>query len=103
VNYEPLLDDAQEGERMPTPRRRRKDPEVAAIANDASRRPVESVTRAPSHDAIARRAYELYRQRGSEHGRDWDDWLQAERELRERAESELFGQVVKDEGPYLVI
>ena len=35
----------------------------------------------PSHDAIARRAYELYEQRGRENGHDWDDWLQAEREL----------------------
>ena len=35
----------------------------------------------PSHDEIARRAYELYRQRGGSDGRDWDDWLQAEREL----------------------
>ena len=31
---------------------------------------------------IARRAYELYEQRGGEHGHDMDDWLQAERELR---------------------
>jgi hypothetical protein len=30
---------------------------------------------------IARRAYELYLRRGAEHGRDVDDWLQAEREL----------------------
>jgi DUF2934 family protein len=31
---------------------------------------------------VARRAYELYEQRGREHGRDLDDWLQEERELR---------------------
>lgn len=31
---------------------------------------------------IARRAYELYQERGGEHGHDVDDWLQAERELR---------------------
>ena len=31
---------------------------------------------------IARRAYELYEQRGGEDGHDVDDWLQAERELR---------------------
>jgi hypothetical protein len=30
---------------------------------------------------IARRAYELYERRGGEHGRDLDDWIQAEREL----------------------
>jgi HSP20 family protein len=33
------------------------------------------------HDLIARRAYELYEQRGGEHGRHLDDWLQAESEV----------------------
>ena len=36
----------------------------------------------PSTDDIAHRAFELYEQRGGEHGHDWDDWFQAERELR---------------------
>ena len=31
---------------------------------------------------IARRAFEIYCQRGCQHGHDLDDWLQAERELR---------------------
>lgn len=35
----------------------------------------------PSHDRIAIRAYEIYIMRGAYHGRDLDDWLQAEREL----------------------
>ena len=35
-------------------------------------------------DDISARAYELYEERGGEHGRDWDDWLQAERELQAR-------------------
>ena len=35
----------------------------------------------PDHD-IARRAYELYEQRGRDDGHDLDDWLQAERDLR---------------------
>jgi DUF2934 family protein len=30
---------------------------------------------------IARRAYELYEQRGCAHGHDIDDWLQAEQQL----------------------
>jgi len=33
-------------------------------------------------DAIARRAYELFLQRGSEPGHEVDDWLQAEAELK---------------------
>ena len=32
-------------------------------------------------EEIERRAYELYEQRGRKDGRDWDDWLQAEREM----------------------
>jgi Protein of unknown function (DUF2934) len=35
------------------------------------------------HDEIARRAYEKFCERGGEHGHDLDDWLRAERELRE--------------------
>ena len=34
---------------------------------------------------IARRAYERYLARDREDGHDVDDWLQAERELRERS------------------
>jgi len=35
------------------------------------------------HDGIARRAYELFERRGRQHGRDLEDWLGAELELRE--------------------
>ncbi len=35
----------------------------------------------PNQDAIARRAYEIYLQRGSVPGHETDDWLQAEAEL----------------------
>ena len=37
----------------------------------------------PAREEIERRAYELYLARGEVHGCDHDDWLQAERELRE--------------------
>ena len=33
-------------------------------------------------EEIRRRAYEIYRERGEQHGHDLDDWLQAERELK---------------------
>ena len=49
-------------------------PEPASDANHAASE--------PSRDAIARRAYELYLARGGADGREIDDWLQAERELR---------------------
>lgn len=34
---------------------------------------------------IAARAYELYLHRGAGDGQDMDDWLQAEREVRDRS------------------
>ena len=37
----------------------------------------------PDEESIRQRAYERFRERGSEHGRDFDDWLEAERELSE--------------------
>jgi len=41
----------------------------------------------PADADIARRAFELFCERGCQHGRDVEDWLQAERELREEANS----------------
>jgi hypothetical protein len=41
----------------------------------------EISSRTPTYDQIAVRAYEIYLARGGEHGRDQDDWYQAEREL----------------------
>ncbi len=40
----------------------------------------------PSEAKIEQRAYELFLERGCEHGRDMEDWLEAERELSELAE-----------------
>jgi hypothetical protein len=34
-------------------------------------------------DLITRRAYERFQMRGGEHGRDQEDWLEAERELNQ--------------------
>lgn len=36
----------------------------------------------PTQDQIAKRAYEIYEQRGGTHGADESDWHQAEKELR---------------------
>ena len=43
---------------------------------------VENLTR---DEEIRRRAYQLYVERGEEHGRDLDDWLQAKREVEDGA------------------
>jgi Protein of unknown function (DUF2934) len=54
------------------------------------------------HEEIGLRAYEIFLQRGSIHGWDLDDWLQAERELlheskrpARRKKSELAGLIVQ--------
>lgn len=57
---------------------------AAAPAADASDTGRAKGVGPPAHEAIARRAYELYLERGAEPGRDVEDWLQAEAELRER-------------------
>ncbi len=41
-----------------------------------------TASRAPTHEEIERRAYEIYLARGGQHGHDVEDWLQAENELR---------------------
>jgi hypothetical protein len=38
----------------------------------------------PSDDDIRARAYEMYLARGGHDGLDFDDWVRAERELRQR-------------------
>lgn len=38
----------------------------------------------PRYEDIAEAAYQRYLSRGGSHGQDWDDWLAAERELRNR-------------------
>jgi hypothetical protein len=52
--------------------------------------PPSSETRPASStlDDVARRAYELYQARGGEPGAELDDWLRAERELRDATESD---------------
>ena len=66
---------------MAKPRQRRTDNVVAMPAVES-----KGVTDSPSVDLpdsdIARRAFEIYCQRGCQDGHDLEDWLQAERELR---------------------
>jgi len=40
--------------------------------------------REPSGEEIARRAHELYLQRGGEHGKDVEDWVRTEKELSQQ-------------------
>ena len=56
---------------------RRKDNRAPQNAGDTTAATID-------RDLCAQRAYELYLERGGKDGRDIDDWLTAERELRER-------------------
>ncbi len=51
--------------------------------------PTTPVTDPSNNRQIKVRAYELFEQRGREHGHDLDDWLQAEVELAMPARSQI--------------
>ena len=36
------------------------------------------------HEMIEKKAYELYEKRGREHGKDLDDWLEAEKIVKKK-------------------
>jgi hypothetical protein len=94
---------------MSTPRRRRRDhePPTQSVGTPATvpsamgddRNAVENLAIQPTHEDIARRAYQLYEERGGEHGRDLEDWFQAERELRQFL-PDAVGKILTAEGRY---
>ncbi len=53
---------------------------VARPGNDATRN--DSMASEPSEEEIRMRAYRRYLERGGSDGQDFDDWLEAERELK---------------------
>ena len=56
----------------------------AAKAADSAADKAGSTPAGPSVDDIRRRAYERYLERGGNHGQHFDDWLEAEKELRSK-------------------
>ena len=83
--------------RRATPRRTTKRASAAAPIDVASVTAVEPIESAadmggvgaeshyqPTYDDIAQKAYERYLKRGGGDGRDFDDWIEAERELAKR-------------------
>ena len=60
-------------------------PDTAADmwSRDASASPQPAVYD-PSYQEIAEAAYHRYLSRGAQHGGDFDDWVEAERDLRSR-------------------
>ena len=64
--------------------------EIQATSTQVATREV-SVVNSTREEEIRRRAYEIYLERGEQPGRELDDWLQAERELKR-------GMVLNPEG-----
>jgi hypothetical protein len=54
--------------------------------------PAQLLASNPTYEDIARRAYELFVERGGQHGGDVDDWLRAERELATSARVTRFSE-----------
>ena len=62
---------------------RRTTEHAVTTAAARSSKSLQNRSRQATDRDIARRAYDLYLTRGREHGHDVEDWLRAERELRE--------------------
>ena len=58
-------------------------PGIEPTETESIPNPVGRLARAPNRDEIARRAYQLFEERGREPGREWEDWFRAEREYEE--------------------
>jgi hypothetical protein len=69
----------------PRPKAKRARKTEAAAPASIGAPPPESIAGPviePTLDDIRRRAYERYLERGGKHGQHFDDWLEAERELK---------------------
>lgn len=64
--------------------RRRSSATTSAPRGRATARSADPQEKAPTYDEIAEAAYQRYLSRGGGHGRDFDDWVEAERDLRTR-------------------
>jgi len=62
---------------MPTTKKTK----VIARPSTTGRRGGQRAPKSPAENDIAARAYQLFVERGGEHGRDLDDWLLAKQEL----------------------
>ena len=68
--------------KRPTSRSKVSDPAAPAHPRAKRARASKAAPPEPSDDDIRRRAYERYLERGGRHGEHFDDWLEAERELK---------------------
>ena len=73
--------------RAAAPRRATKRPDAAPVATATDRNTGTTVDDPrPTADQIAQAAYQRYLSRGGGHGKDFDDWIEAERELTSKRE-----------------
>jgi hypothetical protein len=63
------------------------EPTPDAVAQEAALIYPDTNAGPPTPQQIAEEAYKIYQTRGEGHGRDVDDWLEAERRLRSREPS----------------
>ncbi len=68
------------------PKRKRKEPGTRVSTPSTAETEAKKLQQ-PTHEQIARRAYELYLERGGAFRHDLEDWFQAEKELRNALES----------------
>ena len=59
-------------------------PTDAEIAAEAAAMYPDTNAGPPTPEQIAEEAYAIYLRRGGHHGRDLEDWIEAERRLREK-------------------
>jgi hypothetical protein len=65
------------GSEQPKPKRAR-----SSKKREPTDHPVAIPLAEPSADDIRRRAYQRFQERGGDHGQHFDDWLEAEKELK---------------------
>ena len=66
----------------PVPSEAGDDAPLESMAKGSQGMASESMASEPSEDDIRMRAYHRYLERGGGHGMDFEDWLEAERELK---------------------
>jgi hypothetical protein len=71
---------------MPRVNRRSKSRDAATLTHIATDRPSVTSRRVPDPEKVALRAYQRFEMRGCVHGRDQEDWFEAERELTEASD-----------------
>jgi hypothetical protein len=76
------VNNAATGAQPSKPRRARAGAKPTARDASSDQTRSDSMASEPSEEEIRLRAYQRYVERGGSHGRHFDDWLEAEKELK---------------------